>query len=242
MERKVELALAVERAARGARPARSSTSRTPSTRTAEGARRARELERVRRVLRADAVLRVRVRLRRGGRGPDDRPRRRRRRAARTTSTRRRSATRRPTARSRCTARASRRAAAARSCSIRTWRRASSSIIGGTLSADAVQRGRSLFAGKEGEQIADPQLRARRRRPRPRGPRDRAVRRRGSAAAAHGADRGRDAAHASCSTPTRRAWPGATSTGNGDPRLLPHAALGRRDQPAARRRRGERPTS
>ena len=33
-----------------------------------------------------------------------------------------------------------------------------SIIGGTLSARAVQRGRSLFAGKEGEQVADPQVR------------------------------------------------------------------------------------
>ena len=33
-----------------------------------------------------------------------------------------------------------------------------SVIGRTLSADAVQRGRSLFAGKEGEQIADPALR------------------------------------------------------------------------------------
>ena len=33
-----------------------------------------------------------------------------------------------------------------------------SVIGRTLSADAVQRGRSLFAGKEGERIADPALR------------------------------------------------------------------------------------
>jgi PmbA protein len=33
-----------------------------------------------------------------------------------------------------------------------------SVIGGTLSADAVQRGRSLFAGREGEQIADHRLR------------------------------------------------------------------------------------
>jgi PmbA protein len=33
-----------------------------------------------------------------------------------------------------------------------------SVIGGTLSADAVQRGRSLFAGKEGERIADSRLR------------------------------------------------------------------------------------
>jgi PmbA protein len=31
------------------------------------------------------------------------------------------------------------------------------VIGGALSADAVQRGRSLFAGKEGEQIAAPAL-------------------------------------------------------------------------------------
>jgi PmbA protein len=33
-----------------------------------------------------------------------------------------------------------------------------SVIGRTLSADAVQRGRSLFAGKEGERVADPRLR------------------------------------------------------------------------------------
>jgi PmbA protein len=33
-----------------------------------------------------------------------------------------------------------------------------SVIGGTLSADAVQRGRSLFAGKQGERIADRRLR------------------------------------------------------------------------------------
>jgi PmbA protein len=33
-----------------------------------------------------------------------------------------------------------------------------SIVGGTLSARAVQRGRSLFADKEGEQIADPAIR------------------------------------------------------------------------------------
>jgi PmbA protein len=33
-----------------------------------------------------------------------------------------------------------------------------SVIGRTLSADAVQRGRSLFAGREGERIADPRVR------------------------------------------------------------------------------------
>ena len=32
------------------------------------------------------------------------------------------------------------------------------FIGGMLSADAVQRGRSLFAGKEGEEVAAPRLR------------------------------------------------------------------------------------
>ena len=59
-----------------------------------------------------------------------------------------------------------------------------SVIGRTLSADAVQRGRSLFAGKEGEQIADPAPATARRRPRSGGARDRPVRRRGHATAAH----------------------------------------------------------
>ena len=59
-----------------------------------------------------------------------------------------------------------------------------SVIGRTLSADAVQRGRSLFAGKEGERIADPALRLLDDGTRPGRPRDGAVRRRGRPAAAH----------------------------------------------------------
>ena len=57
------------------------------------------------------------------------------------------------------------------------------FIGSMLSADAVQRGRSLFADREGEEVADPALRARRRRHRPRRARERALRRRGLAHAA-----------------------------------------------------------
>ena len=54
------------------------------------------------------------------------------------------------------------------------------FIGAMLSADAVQRGRSLFAGREGEEVARPGARAGGRRHRPRGPGQRAVRRRGLA--------------------------------------------------------------
>ena len=53
------------------------------------------------------------------------------------------------------------------------------FIGAMLSADAVQRGRSLFAGREGEEVARGRVRARRRRRRPR----RARRRRRSTARA-----------------------------------------------------------
>ena len=123
-----------------------------------GARRARQLERLLRLLRGDPVLRVRVRLRRRRRRPHDRHGVRASAAAPTSSTPSRSATRPPTARSRCTARASRRAAAVPSCSIRSWRPASPRSSARTLSADAVQRGRSLFAGREGEQIAAPAFR------------------------------------------------------------------------------------
>ena len=54
------------------------------------------------------------------------------------------------------------------------------FIGGMLSADAVQRGRSLFAGKLGEEVAALGVAARRRRHRPRRPGQRALRRRGLA--------------------------------------------------------------
>ena len=47
------------------------------------------------------------------------------------------------------------------------------FIGGMLSADAVQRGRSLFAGKLGEEVAAPRAAARGRRDRSRRPGERA---------------------------------------------------------------------
>ena len=69
----------------------------------------------------------------------------------------RSAARPPSARSRSWARASPRAAAARWCSTRSWPPPSSGSSASMLSADAVQRGRSLFAGREGEEVADSAL-------------------------------------------------------------------------------------
>ena len=89
-----------------------------------------------------------------------------------------------------------------------------SVIGRTLSADAVQRGRSLFAGKEGEQVADPRFRLVDDGLAPGGARDRSVRRRGHPPAAHAADRGRHAARASSSTPTRAAAASTRRPGNG----------------------------
>jgi PmbA protein len=68
-----------------------------------------------------------------------------------------------------------------------------SIIGRTLSADAVQRGRSLFADREGERIASPAFRLTDDGVHPEGC-DRALRRRGGRPADDAADRGRCAAH------------------------------------------------
>ena len=73
----------------------------------------------------------------------------------------------------------------------------------------------------------PALRAGRRRHRPGGPG--AARRstaRASPTPAHAADRGRPAADASCSTPAPRAARARATTAQRRPRLLPHAALGR----------------
>ena len=57
------------------------------------------------------------------------------------------------------------------------------FIGGMLSADAVQRGRSLFAGREGDEVADPAFVLVDDGTDPDGPGQRAVRRRGLAHAA-----------------------------------------------------------
>ena len=115
-----------------------------------------------------AVLCVCLRVRRRGPGPHDRPGRRGRRAA-------------PTA---LDPDAIGHEAADRALALHGARQPSSrrcpvvldpfvaasfaSVIGRTLSADAVQRGRSLFAGKEGEQIADRAVAPDRRRARPDG--------------------------------------------------------------------------
>ena len=82
---------------------------------------------------------------------------------------------------------------ARSSSTRPWPRASSAFIGGVLCADSVQRGRSPFAERLGEEIGS-------ERPRPRpttaldpeGPGLGPLRRRGHPAGRTAADRGRNA--------------------------------------------------
>ena len=58
------------------------------------------------------------------------------------------------------------------------------LIGGALGADAVQRGRSPFAGRLGEELASEALALYDDGLDPEGPRLGAVRRRGRAAAAH----------------------------------------------------------
>ena len=106
------------------------------------------------------------------------------------------------------------------------------FIGSMLSAEAVQRGRSLFADREGDEIADTALALTDDADRPRGPVERAVRRRGLGQPAHAADRGRPAAH----LPVRRphgAPGGPRDHRQRQPRLVPLAALGRDDQPGAR---------
>ena len=147
-ERKVELALAVERAARareGVTPGRDRRStRTPRPRVALANSRG-----FTGGLRGDPGLGLHVGVRRRGRRPDDRPRGRPGPRPRARSTPRRSAARPPSARWRWSARASPRAAAARWCSTRSSRRRSSASSAAMLSADAVQRGRSLFAGTRG---------------------------------------------------------------------------------------------
>ena len=132
-----------------------------------GQRRARQLARLRGRLRADPGAGPSLGVRGRGRRPDDRARRRASGATPTPSTPRRSAPRRPTARSRCSARASRRAGAARSCSTPTWRPRSLASSARCCpptpsSADA----RSSPAG--GRRDRRRRARARRRRHRPEG--------------------------------------------------------------------------
>ena len=106
-------------------------------------------------LRGDPGLGLRVRLRRRGRRPDDRARRRPRARPARRSTRTRSAPRPAIAPTPSSAPASR---ARRRCPVVLDAFVAASFagfIGAMLSADAAQRGRSLFAGREGEEIAAP---------------------------------------------------------------------------------------
>ena len=77
-----------------------------------------------------------------------------------------------------------------------------------LSADAVQRGRSLFAGREGDEVADPALALADDGTDPDGPASAPFDGEGSPHPAHAADRGRPAARPSCSTRAPPAGPGA----------------------------------
>ena len=104
--------------------------------------------------------------------------------------------------------------------------------------DAVRRGRAARAlavrRPRGRRDRRRRARARRRRDRPRGPVERALRRRGLAQPAHAADRGRPAADVPVRRPHRA--PGrAGDDRQRDPRLVPLAAVGRDDQPGARAR-------
>ncbi len=135
-----------------------------------------------------AAWTLRVRFRGRGRRPDDRAWASGSAADPATSIPRRSAPRPLTARSPCAARVS---PTSRRCPVVLDAFVAASFagfIGAMLSADAVQRGRSLFAGREGEEVAAAGVRAGRRRPRRRRACERAVRRRGLGPAPDAADR------------------------------------------------------
>ena len=147
---------------------------------------------------------------------------------------------RPRAR-RCTARASPRAAAVRSCWTPTWPRASPRSSARTLSADAVQRGRSLFAGARASRSRRPAFRLVDDGLHPEGLATAPFDGEGVAPADDAADRGRRAAH----VPVRH-----LHGQQGRPRLhrqrrarlVPHAALGGPVEPAAWRRATRVPRS
>ena len=80
------------------------------------------------------------------------------------------------------------------------------VLSAALTADAVQKGRSLFAALEGKQVAGALVEPRRRRPASRRPRQRPVRRRGRAVPAHAAHPAAACCTASSTTRTRRARP------------------------------------
>ena len=103
------------------------------------------------------------------------------------------------------------------------------FIGAMLSADAVQRGRSLFAGREGEEVADPALELVDDATDPAGPASAPFDGEGSPTPPDAARGGRPAAHLPLRRPHAR----------GAPSARPRPA--RRGAPTARRRRSGRRT-
>ena len=95
-----------------------------------------------------------------------------------------------------------------------------------LSADAVQRGRSLFAGREGDEVAGPALRLADDGTDPDGPGERAVRRRGRRPRRRTPliEDGRLLGFLFDARTARRA--GRVHDRQREPRLVPHAAVGR----------------
>ena len=102
------------------------------------------------------------------------------------------------------------------------------IVGGMLSAEAVQRGRSLFEGREGDEVADPRLELADDATDPDGPASAPFDGEGVAHAAHAADRGRPAPH----VPVRRAQRASRGPGHHRQRLRAPRTAPRR--PWARR--------
>ena len=153
-------------------------------------------------------------------------------AHREPSTPRRSAPRRGTRRARCWAPPSRSRAPARSCSRSGSPPASPASSVAPLCADDVQRGRSPFADRLGDELASGGLRAGRRRDRSRRPRQRPLRRRGNTPGADPADRGREAARLSARQLHGPPWRGALDRQR-RPRLLQDATVGEHLEPRPR---------
>ena len=221
-ERKVELAIEVERAARahdGVSQVEDTVYADADARAAIANSRGFAAE-----LRGHPGVGLRVGVRRRGRRPDDRARRRPRRGPRRSSTRGAIG---DEAAERALALVGARQPRRRRCPVVLDAFVAASFvgfIGGMLSADAVQRGRSLFAGREGERVADPALRLVRRRDRPRRAGERPVRRRGLADAPHAADRGAERCRRSSSTRARARKGGRATTGERDPVVVPQPAV------------------
>ena len=134
--------------------------------------------------------------------------RRHRAATPASSTPRRSAPRRRNARSRCVGA---RQPESRRCPVVLDAFVAASFagfIGAMLSADAVQRGRSLFAGREGDEVAEPAFVLADDGAIQDGPASAPFDGEGVADAAHAADRGRAGSTATSTTPARARKDGA----------------------------------